>query len=171
MSFLQRIAAADLRLSQRLRVAERPGPLRAASILLAHSGDSPFWLAGLLLVVWQGPKEWQQAAKVYLIGIAATALVVLLLKYLVRRPRPAGEWGDGYRKIDPHSFPSGHAARGAMLAALAAFLGPPLWAVVLIVWALLVALSRVALGVHYLSDVVAGFACGAACGLALALVR
>ena len=42
------------------------------------------------------------------------------VKQVIRRERPAGEWGGIYRAIDPHSFPSGHATRAALLAALAA---------------------------------------------------
>ena len=54
-----------------------------------------------------------------------------------------------YRKTDPHSFPSGHAARAFMIAVLATGLGPGWLAVVLWVWAPLVSVARVAMGVHY----------------------
>ncbi|MEK7275899.1 MAG: phosphatase PAP2 family protein [Chloroflexota bacterium] len=37
--------------------------------------------------------------------------------------------------------------------------------IVLLIWAPLVALARVAMGVHYLSDILAGAACGAVCGV------
>jgi undecaprenyl-diphosphatase len=80
----------------------------------------------------------------------------MLVKFSVRRRRPEGEWGAIYRKTDPHSFPSGHAARAAMLAMLAAGLGPSWFSLLLALWAPLVILARVAMGVHYLSDVLAG---------------
>ena len=67
-----------------------------------------------------------------------------------------GEWGKIYRNTDPHSFPSGHAARAFLIATIAAGLGPAWLAVVLWIWAPLVALARVAMGVHYLSDIMAG---------------
>ena len=44
---IRRLAAWDARASVRLQIARGPGPLRAAAILLAHSGDSWFWLIGL----------------------------------------------------------------------------------------------------------------------------
>ena len=47
---------------------------------------------------------------------------------------------------------------------LAFALGPPGLGVLAVVWALLVASSRVALGVHYVSDVVAGLVLGLCCG-------
>jgi undecaprenyl-diphosphatase len=82
--------------------------------------------------------------------------MVLLIKFRIKRKRPEGEWGRVYRASDPHSFPSGHAARAFLLATIASGLGPPALAIFLWIWAPLVALARVAMGVHYLSDVVAG---------------
>jgi undecaprenyl-diphosphatase len=94
---------------------------------------------------------------IHLLGsITITAIVVLSIKLLVRRQRPEGDWGAIYRNTDPHSFPSGHAARSVMLATLITVLGPP-WSIpIIILWAPLVALARVAMGVHYISDVLAG---------------
>jgi undecaprenyl-diphosphatase len=124
----------------------------------------------LLLTLWLGSAPWQFAARADLVGIGIAAVVVQVMKLLVRRPRPPGEWGQGYRRLDPHSFPSGHAARAIMLATMSMFLGPAWWAVLLLAWAPLVALSRVALRVHYLSDVVVGTVCGLICGVALGLL-
>jgi len=160
----ERLFAADARASARLaQRAARPGLLRAAAIVLAHSGDSPLWLAAVLLALWLGSAFWRREAQIGLAGIALTAAVVQLLKLTVRRPRPEGQWGQGYRKLDPHSFPSGHAARAAALAALALWLGPLWWAAVLVIWAPLVSLARVVMGVHYLSDVAVGAAVGLLC--------
>jgi undecaprenyl-diphosphatase len=99
-----------------------------------------------------------------LASIAGLAASVLLIKLVVRRRRPEGEWGAIYRNTDPHSFPSGHAARAILLAVLAVAWGPWWLAAVLLLWAPLVALSRVAMGLHYLSDVVAGAVLGLAAG-------
>lgn len=165
---LRPLLEADARLSARLRIAERPGPLRSLSALLAHSGDSWFWGLGLAFVWWQGAAEWKLWAVRVLGSIAALAVLVLVIKLGVRRRRPEGEWGAIYRSTDPHSFPSGHAARAALLAVLAAGWGPPWLAAVILPWAPLVAVSRVAMGLHYLSDILAGGALGLlAGGLAL----
>ena len=88
------------------------------------------------------------------------------IKFLVRRRRPEGEWGGIYRNTDPHSFPSGHAARSFLIAVLATGLSPVGLASALWIWAPLVALARVAMGVHYISDIVAG----AVFGLIIALI-
>jgi undecaprenyl-diphosphatase len=169
---LRPLLEADARLSDRLRIAEQPGPLRSLAALLAHSGDSWFWGLGLALVWWQGPDEWKLWAVRVLGSIAVLAALVLGIKLVVRRRRPEGEWGAIYRSTDPHSFPSGHAARAALLAVLAAGWGPGWLAAVILPWAPLVAVSRVAMGLHFLSDVLAGAVLGLlAGGLALLVLR
>ena len=155
----------DARLSYRMRVAERPGKLRTCAAILAHSGDSWFWLLGLIFLWLLGNQTWKDRALFWAIGILVTAIVVLITKFIVRRKRPEGEWGSIYRSTDPHSFPSGHAARAVMLAVMAIGVGTAWLAVVLIVWAPLVCLARVAMGLHYLSDVLAGVLFGLVLGI------
>jgi undecaprenyl-diphosphatase len=162
---LNKILELDARLSARMRVAGRPGLLRSIAIVLAHSGDSWFWWAGLGLLWWLGNSFWRPWALAVLVSIIILAVVVLAVKFTIRRRRPEGEWGGLYRKTDPHSFPSGHAARVVLLAILALGMGPGWLALMLCIWAPLVALARVTMGVHYLSDILAGFALGAGAGI------
>jgi undecaprenyl-diphosphatase len=123
---------------------------------VAHSGDSWFWGIGLGLAWLLGDKN-VKIWSLHLFGtIVVTALIVMAIKLIVRRQRPAGEWGAIYRNTDPHSFPSGHAARAILLAVMVLGMGPMWLAIILILWAPLVALARVSMGVHYLSDVFAG---------------
>ena len=89
----------------------------------------------------------------------------MLIKFIVRRKRPEGDWGGIYRKTDPYSFPSGHAARGLLIGVVAMGLGPVWFGITLIIWGPLVGLSRIAMGVHYLSDVLAGWVVGILLGL------
>jgi membrane-associated phospholipid phosphatase len=150
----------DARLSDQLRVAEKPGFLRNIAAFLAHSGDSWFWAAALIILWFTSDSAWLHWIVVEFFGILGLAGVVLGIKFLVRRERPQGDWGGIYRNTDPHSFPSGHAARSFLIAVIASALAP-LWLVVLLwIWAPLVALARVSMGVHYLSDVVAGAVLG-----------
>lgn len=160
----------DLRLSEKMRIAEKPGLLRTLAAVLAHSGDSWFWLAGLGLIWWLGSVYWKERALILIVSILVTAVVVFAVKLLVRRKRPEGEWGKFYRSTDPHSFPSGHAVRAVMLAVVVLGLGPLWLGMVLLVWAPLVGLARVAMGVHYLSDVIAGMVLGLVIGGAVLLV-
>jgi undecaprenyl-diphosphatase len=153
---IQKILTWDANISARLRIAEKPGWLRRFAKLLAHSGDSWFWLLGLVIVGWLGTEFWRWRMITFGIGVLVTAVLVLIVKFTVRRRRPEGEWGEIYRSTDPHSFPSGHAARAFLLATMAVAFGPVWFAVILVIWAPLVALARVAMGVHYFSDVFVG---------------
>ncbi len=162
---IRRLLELDARHTQRLNIAENPGPRRSIAAVLAHSGDSWFWLAGLGALWWLGTDFWKARAIVLGAGVLLTAVLVIGIKFTVRRRRPEGEWGNIYRSTDPHSFPSGHAARSMMLAVLAIGLGPSWFGVMIALWAPLVPLARVAMGVHYLSDVIAGAVIGIAMGL------
>jgi undecaprenyl-diphosphatase len=161
---VNRFLEIDERLSARLRVAEKPGLLRTASVLIGHTGDSWFWLAGLAIVYFISPDYWKSRALVLAVGIGLTAVAVMAIKFTVRRRRPEGELGQIYRRTDPHSFPSGHAARAVMLAVVAIGMGPAWLGILLAVWAGAVVLARVMMGVHYLSDVLAGTLLGCLMG-------
>lgn len=152
----EKIIAFDEALSRKIRVAEKPGLTRNVAMFLAHSGDSWFWGAGLLIMWFVASQQWKNWAMTQLLMIVALAVLVLVIKFSIRRKRPEGEWGAIYRNTDPHSFPSGHAARAFLVAVIAILLGPVWLAVILCIWAPLVTLSRVLMGVHYLSDVLAG---------------
>lgn len=160
-----RLLKIDANLTGRLQMAERPSIVRNLAAILAHSGDSWLWILGLALLSWKGAPFWQRRAWFMLIWVIISAGLVLVIKFIIRRRRPKGEWGSIYRNTDPHSFPSGHATRAFLLAALAARLGPPWLAGVLSLWAPLVSLARVVMGVHYLSDILAGGLLGILIGL------
>lgn len=149
-------------------MAEKPGLARSLSIFIGHTGDSWYWLAALGIIFlgdFWGLRLW---AFVLAAAIFVLAAVIMAIKFSVRRQRPEGEWGQLYRRTDPHSFPSGHAARAAMLAVLVGSLGPGWLASVLVVWAPLVGLARVATGLHYLSDVFVGWLIGLGAGWIMA---
>ncbi|MFN8412794.1 MAG: phosphatase PAP2 family protein [Anaerolineales bacterium] len=155
----------DARLSDQLRVAEKPGLLRNIAVFFAHSGDSWFWAAALIIAWFFSSNFWKEWETVEFMGLAGLAAVVLAIKFMVKRKRPEGDWGGIYRNTDPHSFPSGHAARAFLLAVVATALAPGWLALILWVWAPLVALARVAMGVHYLSDIIAGAILGTIVGI------
>ena len=103
-----------------------------------------------MIALWaSGDWFWKKWAVVQFFSISVMIVVVMSTKFLVRRRRPEGEWGGIYRNTDPHSFPSGHAARSFLIAVIATGLGPVGIAIILWIWAPLVALARVAMGVHF----------------------
>jgi membrane-associated phospholipid phosphatase len=162
---LRSLLETDARFSDQLRVAENPGILRNIAVFFAHSGDSWFWAAALIIGWFFGNSTWKQWEVVELLGMLGLIGVVMAIKFTVRRERPQGEWGSIYRNTDPHSFPSGHAARAFLIAVVASALAP-LWLIIILwIWAPLVSLARVAMGVHYLSDVIVGAVLGVIVGL------
>lgn len=158
----------DARVSDCLRLSHEKSFWFRCAALLAHSGDSWFWLAGLLVVLLFGSPEWRLRSAILIIGMVTLAVIVLGIKFSVRRRRPEGEWGAIYRNTDPHSFPSGHASRAVALAVMAVVTGPAWFALLLIIWAPLVALARVITGLHYISDILAGMVIGLLMGLLMA---
>jgi undecaprenyl-diphosphatase len=158
---LERLLVLDHTLSARLTI-RRAGLLRLVAQAIAHTGDGAVWIAigaGLGLIDQPGPALRIEITVFTLIAIVAA------LKIVVRRRRPTGERGKLYFEMDAHSFPSGHAARMAGLAVTLGALNPAL-AIGLAIWAALVSLARVALGIHYLLDV----AVGAGLGIGAAIV-
>ena len=89
--------------------------------------------------------------------LVVSHLLVQFVKRTVSRPRPSlgGSYAAVIRAPDKFSFPSGHSAASMSVAFAYAVAYPPLAAPVLVV-AMAVGLSRVALGVHYPGDVFVG---------------
>ncbi len=114
----------------------------------------------LLVVGWLAARR-RSAEALWLFGtIASGRIIVEATKLLAQRPRPPVV--DSLEIVTSYSFPSSHSA-GTMLTCMAiALLMPRRWPAVTL--ALLAALaigwSRIALGVHYPSDVIAGLGFG-----------
>ena len=109
----------------------------------------------------------QRKREALLLGLAFSLsyLANHLLKSMFQRQRPA-LW-DVFARPSSYSFPSGHAMSSMMVYGIAAFLFAQLypqqrrlWLGGAALWVFLIGLSRIYLGVHWLSDVVAGFAIG-----------
>jgi len=161
----EKLLELDRHVSGRLRLQPENRVLWTVNAFLAHSGDSWFWLAALFIIWLFGSPAWHVRSAMLAGGILSLAVLVLAIKFSVRRRRPEGEWGAIYRLTDPHSFPSGHAARASLLAVMACGLGPAWFAILIVCWMPFVSLARVAMGLHYLSDVVAGLILGLVVGL------
>lgn len=160
----------DARFTQALQLPHAHGLAWQTAALLARSGDSWLWAVGMAALWLAAQPAWHFRAAVLGISVVIQALFVFALKQFIRRKRPAGDWGGIYRQYDPHSFPSGHATRAALLVVLSASLGPAWFANLLLGWAPLVCLARVMTGVHYLSDILGGLILGALMGVLLLAV-
>ena len=170
----------DARLSSRIRLSPpavgmgfNDRMLWITAVILAHSGDSWLCMAVFGLVWLIGGHDARRLAVLFAAAVVLQALIIFPLKQAIRRERPQGEWGSIYRTIDPHSFPSGHATRAALLVVLAFGLGSaPAWlGWALLAWAPLVSLARVGTGVHYLTDVLGGILIGLLMGAAFLTIQ
>ena len=124
-------------------------------------------LSALFAILLARRREWQWIAFV-VVAVPGGMAINVLAKLAFARQRPS--FDDPLVMLSTYSFPSGHAVSSTLFyGALAAFLTPRvtmsvrpwLWIGALAIVAL-VALSRVYLGAHYLTDVVAGVAVGIA---------
>jgi undecaprenyl-diphosphatase len=167
---LCRLLEADDRWSARLNISRQPGLKRTVLTFLAHSADSWFMIPAMGIIWLLGDGTWKWRMLLMVLTMCFTALVAVGLKRLIGRRRPEGDWGRVYRSTDPHSFPSGHIARLVMLAILSLLTGPAWLTAALFLWAPLVALARVGMGVHYLSDMAGGAVLGILFGIAFVLI-
>ncbi|CAG0958057.1 undecaprenyl-diphosphatase [Methylophilaceae bacterium] len=131
--------------------------------LVSRLGDGVFWYA-IMLGIWltQGDAGVVPAVHMALAGLMGT-LLYKWLKGKTLRPRPyevhQDIWLTG-RPLDRFSFPSGHTLHAVAFSLVAVGYYPELaWLV--LPFTVMVAMSRVVLGLHYPSDVLAGAAIGA----------
>jgi undecaprenyl-diphosphatase len=129
---------------------------------ISRLGDGALWYALMLaLATFSGSRGVHAAAHMALTGLLTLALY-RSLKHRIRRPRPC-EAGRGIvarvTPLDQFSFPSGHTLHAVAFTAVACAWFPSL-AIPLVPFTVLIALSRVVLGLHYPSDVLAAIAIG-----------
>lgn len=138
---------------------------RSASLQLPH-----WMIAATLAVALAGRPAWRGQAWRVLLSMALAAGSAALLKHGFHHARPFA-LGLGTQWL-PHSasagFPSAHSAT-AMAFAVSAMLAPVRWPARVLVFgaALAMSWSRVALGLHFPSDVLAAWCLGAACALSV----
>jgi undecaprenyl-diphosphatase len=132
---------------------------------------SAWWIKWPLIAAFAAAGDWRRrcpprATVATLAAVMASGVAVTALKELFDRERPPVAGVDAVGIVPASaSFPSGHAAT-AFAAAVAVGIFYPRLRRPLLALAAVVALSRVYLGVHYATDVLAGSALGALLGLA-----
>jgi undecaprenyl-diphosphatase len=157
-------AERDLLLAQWLHRGARHRHLVAALAIVSRLGDGIFWLPLILGLAFFGDTHGRDVAVQMVLAAAVNFPLYLWLKRTIGRPRPFDSCPDiraCVRAIDCFSFPSGHTLHAvAFLTILSAYF--PLAGAALLPFVLLVAVSRITLGLHYPSDVAAGAALGVA---------
>jgi undecaprenyl-diphosphatase len=136
--------------------------VKAAFTVVSRLGDGGIWYLLMLMLAVSGERTALVAAQMAVTGVVGTALYRLLKARLAReRPYIAHAGIElGTAPLDRYSFPSGHTLHAVCFTALAITHVPEL-TTLLVPFALLVGASRVVLGLHYPSDVIAGALIGA----------
>lgn len=159
---LDRATATDLH-----RYALRHPGFTTTMRLLSDSGKTVVWFTVMALVAgWLAWRRLRRLALFVLVTVLGSSLLNNLVKLVVNRARP--HLSDPVAVAAGKSFPSGHSQAaivgyGVLLAVFLPII-PRRWRPVAAaagaVMALLIGFSRIALGVHYLSDVIGAFLIG-----------
>lgn len=161
---LEYFDALEIRLCLRVNRYGRPEAVRRFFAAVSRLGDGGAWLLlGLTALALHGLQAVPTIGRALLAATAGLSIYRMLKGRLVRaRPYVANrEIRCGTPPLDRYSFPSGHTLHAVCFTVLLAEL-EPLLLVIAAPFTLLVAASRVLLGLHYPSDVLAGAALGAA---------
>jgi undecaprenyl-diphosphatase len=161
------ICQRDHRLMRYVNRWRAPAWIRYWMICATRGGDGWLWgTLAFLVAVFGGPGRFQVLGAAGLAS-AAGALFFLSIKRYTGRSRPCTIEPHCWAKLfppDQFSFPSGHSITAFAVTTPLGLFYPALLPVLLFC-AASVALSRILLGMHFLSDVAVGSGIGAALGL------
>lgn len=162
---LSRFEVDTARLTNRVNLRPLWGRIFAGASRL---GDGIAWYALMLVLPLAGAEPGlETSVRMALSGLTCT-LLYKLLKGATKRPRPYVTLQSLHMTVPPldeYSFPSGHTMHAFVFTIVAVASFPQL-AWVLVPFTALIALSRMVLGLHYLSDVIAGALIGSLVGWA-----
>lgn len=161
-TFLQRAIERELHFCVRVNHTCSAPLIRRFFSLISRLGDGIFWYTLMLsLPLIYGLPALQVTGVMIAVGVI-DLLLYKTIKHLTGRERPCAVNAQirlGTPPLDHYSFPSGHTLHAVAFTIIAGFHFPEL-AILLIPFAALVAASRVILGLHYPTDVLAGAALG-----------
>lgn len=169
-SVLQWLETRDQRLMRRVNRWTPPRWMRLWMVAATRCGDGWLWYAmGFMIAIVGGPERFR-AMLAALLAVSAGIALFIQLKRVCHRRRPCAMEPHCWATLlppDQFSFPSGHTITAfAMASSLSAFY--PAMLLGLLFCALSVAASRILLGMHFLTDVIAGAALGGVLGFVAA---
>jgi undecaprenyl-diphosphatase len=163
---LEFITTRDHRLMKRVNQWSAPQWVRVWMICATRGGDGWLWYAmGLVILAFGGAERFRAVAS----GVIAAGVGIVFfisLKRLAGRRRPCDFEPHCWAKLlppDQFSFPSGHSIT-AFAVAISWGLFYPSLMIGLLFCAISIAVSRILLGMHFLSDVVVGATIGTSLG-------
>lgn len=167
-NLLSLISERDHRLMRRVHRWPAPRWIRFVMIGATRAGDG--WLWGTLaFTLWMlGDARRFAAIATGCLASIASVVIYVVLKRCTGRTRPCLLEPHNWAQVlppDQYSFPSGHTMTAFAIAAAVGLFYPALLCM-LLPCALLIGISRIMLGMHFLSDVVAGALMGTLLGYA-----
>lgn len=150
----------------RLQRVQTPASVRFFQVVSDSISFFSLGIPALILVAGliHKRKVWVRHALIILLGIALGGLMSATIKRTLKEPRPY-EVDKRIAQLSvggSNSFPSGHTveATAAAVGFSAILFRTPVSIVLSILWALMIMLSRIVLGVHNFTDILAGAAIG-----------
>ncbi len=154
----QQIDLLELGLCRRMNRISRHRAVERFFIAVSRLGDGVFWYGLIILLPFlYGVAGFKVGLQMVILGLVGLSIYRKLKARLVRE-RPFVSWRFihcGTPALDRYSFPSGHTLHAVAFTTIL-FASFPAIAWTVTPFTLLVALSRVVLGLHYPSDVLAG---------------
>lgn len=147
-----------------IRFQQRPALISVVRYI-SHSGDGYLYGVIGLLAFFANSANDLMFVKVGLIAFLFELPCFIIFKALIKRDRPCSTLSGSCSVIMPRgkfSMPSGHTSAAFLMATLISFYYPTL-SLLAYSWASAIGLSRVILGVHYPSDIMAGTLLGSCC--------
>lgn len=158
----------DHRVMRRMNRWRAPRWVRFWMILATRMGDGWLWYGlGIMLLIDGGTQRFAAVGAAGSAGILGI-FVFKGLKKLSQRPRPCQLEPHCWSKVlppDRFSFPSGHTMTAFSIALVVSYFYPALKGPLFFL-AVSIAVSRIVLGMHFLSDVLAGMVLGVVLGCA-----
>jgi undecaprenyl-diphosphatase len=167
-TLLNFVTARDHRVMTRVNGWRPPRWFRVWMLCATRGGDGWLWCPMALVLIVFGGIHGVHATVAGAIAAGAGVACFIALKRAIRRPRPCAIASHCWAELlppDQFSFPSGHSITAFAMAICLGLFYPSLLAGLLFC-AVSIALSRVVLGMHYLSDVIVGSTIGAILGYA-----
>jgi undecaprenyl-diphosphatase len=158
----------DHRLMRRMNRWRAPRWIRYWMIAATRAGDGWLWYGlGAMLLMYGGAQRLEAVGAATLAALTGV-LLFKTIKKISQRPRPCQIEPHCWSKVlppDQFSFPSGHTMTAFSVALVVSYFYPSLEGPLFFL-AFSIAVSRIVLGMHFLSDVLAGMVLGVALGCA-----
>ncbi len=160
------VTSVDHRVMRRVHWWAAPRWLRLSMVCATRGGDGWLWYAMAVVILLFGGASRFAAVGASVLSAGMGIVVFLWLKRLTGRRRPCAIEPHCWSKLlppDQFSFPSGHTITAFAVTVSLSMYYPPLTAGLLFC-CVSIAASRILLGMHFLSDVIAGAVIGIGLG-------